>query len=267
MHIPPINTKENVTLLVIMLNIIPIPAFQDNYIWLIENGSHAAVVDPGDAAPVISALKQRGLKLTTILITHHHADHIGGVEALIQAFSPQVYAPKKEQYNFQHIAVSDNQTIHLSDLDLSFKVMDVGGHTLGHVAYYGANSLFCGDTLFGGGCGRLFEGTAEQMFSSLQKIASLPEDTAVYCAHEYTEHNLDFAQTVEKNNKALNERVIATRTTRLAGQPTIPSSIKLERDTNPFLRCSSDEIRLNLKLQHADLVEVFSTLRQMRNNF
>lgn len=250
-----------------MLNIIPIPAFQDNYIWLIENGSHAAVVDPGDAAPVMSALKQRGLKLSTILITHHHADHIGGVEALIKAFAPQVYAPKKEKYNFQHIAVSDKQTIHLSDLGLSFEVMDVGGHTLGHVAYYGANSLFCGDTLFGGGCGRLFEGTAAQMFASLQKIAALPEDTAVYCAHEYTEHNLNFALSVEKNNKALNERVVATRTTRAAGQPTIPSSIKLELDTNPFLRCSSNEIRLRLKLQHTDPVEVFSILRQMRNNF
>ena len=250
-----------------MLNIIPIPAFQDNYIWLIENGSHAAVVDPGDTAPVMSVLKQRGLKLTTILITHHHADHIGGVGALIQAFAPQVYAPKKEQYNFQHTPVSDKQTIHLSDLGLSLTVMDVGGHTLGHVAYYGANSLFCGDTLFGGGCGRLFEGTAEQMFASLQKIAALPEDTAVYCAHEYTEHNLNFAQSVEKNNAALNERILATRIARSAGQPTIPSSIKLELDTNPFLRCGSNEIQGTLNLQHADPVEIFSTLRQMRNHF
>lgn len=250
-----------------MLNIIPIPAFQDNYIWLISNGTHAAVVDPGDAAPVIEALKQHDLRLCNILITHHHADHIGGVDALITEYSPQVYAPKKEQYTFTHNPVSDGQTIVIPELNVSFKVMDVGGHTLGHVAYYGANSLFCGDTLFGGGCGRLFEGTAAQMFASLQKIAKLPPETAVYCAHEYTEHNLKFANTVEKNNTALIERINITRKLREANIPTIPSSIELELATNPFLRCASPEIIRNLDLQHTDGIEVFSTLRQMRNNF
>lgn len=250
-----------------MLNIIPIPAFQDNYIWLIENGTHAAVVDPGDATPVIATLRQKNLTLSTILITHHHSDHIGGVESLINAFSPNVYAPQKEQYYFAHTAVSDDQIINIAELNLALKVMDVGGHTLGHVAYYGANSLFCGDTLFGGGCGRLFEGTAEQMFASLQKIAALPGDTAVYCAHEYTEHNLDFANTVEKNNVALNERLAATHIARAAGQPTIPSSIKLELATNPFLRCSSHEIRQSLGLKDAESIEVFTALRQMRNQF
>ena len=250
-----------------MLNIIPISAFQDNYIWIIENGTHAAVVDPGDAEPVISALKKRGLELTTILITHHHEDHIGGVNELMREFAPEIYAPAKEQYHFSHIAVHDNQTINIPKLNLSLKVMDVGGHTLGHVAYYGENAIFCGDTLFGGGCGRLFEGTPEQMFLSLEKIAALPNETAVYCAHEYTEHNLQFAKTVEKNNLALIDRISCSRKTRLAGLPTIPSSIKLELATNPFLRCTSQEIRESLGLQDANPIEIFTRLRQLRNQF
>ena len=250
-----------------MLNIIPISAFQDNYIWLIENGSQAAVVDPGDAAPVIAALNKQGLKLSTILITHHHADHIGGVDRLIREYSPTVYAPKKEHYAFEHTAVSEGELIHLADLNLTLEAMDVGGHTLGHLAYYGANLLFCGDTLFGGGCGRLFEGTPEQMLRSLQKIAQLPAETLVYCAHEYTEHNLQFAKSVEKNNADLNKRILAAHATRAAGLATIPSSIALELATNPFLRCDSTEIRQTLAMQQADTVEVFARLRQMRNQF
>ncbi len=250
-----------------MLNIIPIPAFQDNYIWLIENGTHAAVVDPGDAAPVIAVLKERNLKLSSILITHHHSDHIGGVDALIADFSPQVYASQKEQYTFQHIPVHDSQNIHIQELNLSLNVMDVGGHTLGHVAYYGANSLFCGDALFGGGCGRLFEGTPAQMFASLQNIAKLPANTAVYCAHEYTERNLQFAKLVEENNPALIERISVARSLREALLPTIPSSIKLELATNPFLRCNSPAIISALDLQDQDEIEVFTALRRMRNQF
>ena len=250
-----------------MLNIIPIPAFEDNYIWLIENGVHATVIDPGDDVPVISVLEQRGLSLTHILITHHHADHIGGVNRLIDQFSPKVYAPEKEQYSFPHICVSDQQTLHIKDLNISFEVIDVGGHTLGHVAYYGANSLFCGDTLFGGGCGRIFEGTPTQMFTSLRKIANLPIETSVFCAHEYTEHNLQFAKSVEKNNPDLIERIRQASITRAAGLPTIPSSIKLELATNPFLRCASMEISQSLNMQHADPIEIFTTLRQMRNQF
>lgn len=250
-----------------MLNIIPIPAFQDNYIWLIENGTHATVVDPGDATPVVAALKQRGLKLSTILITHHHADHIGGVNTLMAEFAPQVFAPQKEEYAFKHTPVDDNQTIHIQDLDLSLKVIDVGGHTLGHVAYYGANLLFCGDTLFGCGCGRLFEGTPAQMFDSLQKIAALPESTAIYCAHEYTEHNLQFAQLVESNNAALKDRTQMTKALRSSGQPSLPSNIALELATNPFLRCRSPEIMAYLNLPQADPIAVFTALRAMRNQF
>ncbi len=250
-----------------MLNITPILAFQDNYIWLIDNGTYATVVDPGDAVPVMAALDQRALRLTNILITHHHADHIGGVDGLISKCSPQVFAPEKEQYAFNHTPVHDGEIIYIQDLNLSLNVMDVGGHTLGHIAYYGANSLFCGDTLFGGGCGRIFEGSPEQMFSSVQKIGKLPTNTAVYCAHEYTEHNLQFAILVEKNNPALNNRITTTRKLREAGLPSMPSSIQLELATNPFLRCDSTEIKRTLDLQHNSALDVFTTLRQMRNKF
>ena len=259
--------KLNVTLFIIMFNIIPIPAFQDNYIWLIENRSHAVVVDPGDATPVIAELKKRSLALSDILITHHHTDHIGGVDALIREYSPQVYAPAKESYEFKHTPVLEGQIIHITPLNLSLQVIDVGGHTIGHVAYYGSESIFCGDTLFGGGCGRLFEGTPEQMFASLQKIANLPAETAIYCAHEYTERNLQFAKTLENNNPALNARILMSHELRMAELPTIPSSIALELATNPFLRCTSQEIKDNLGLKIADPIEVFTKLRQLRNQF
>ena len=250
-----------------MLNIIPIPAFQDNYIWLIEDGTHAAVVDPGDAVPVIAAVEARGLKLSSILITHHHADHIGGVEALMREYSPEVFAPAKERYAFDHTPVNDGQTIYIEDLNLTLGVMDVGGHTLDHVAYYGANSLFCGDTLFGAGCGRLFEGTPAQMYASLEKIATLPDETAVYCAHEYTEHNLQFAKRVEAHNPDVAARINSTRTLRSEGRPSLPSTIGLERATNPFLRCTSTDIMTHLGLSSASPVEVFTELRARRNLF
>lgn len=250
-----------------MLNIIPIPAFQDNYIWLIEDGTHAAVVDPGDAVPVIAAVEARGLKLSSILITHHHADHIGGVETLMREYFPEVFAPAKERYAFDHTAVNDGQNIYIKDLNLTLNVMDVGGHTLGHVAYYGANSLFCGDTLFGAGCGRLFEGSPAQMYASLQKIANLPDETAVYCAHEYTEHNLQFSKCVEASNPNVAARIISTRALRSEGYPSLPSTIGLERATNPFLRCSSTDIMTHLGLNTASPVEVFTELRARRNQF
>ena len=159
-----------------MLKITPIPAFQDNYIWMIQNGNHVAVVDPGDAAPVISTLQKENLTLDAILITHHHNDHIGGVQNLLKEFQTQVFAPANESFDFPHQAVRENDLIQLPNLKLNLSVLDIPGHTNGHVAYYGLNHLFCGDTLFGGGCGRLFEGTYEQLFNSLQKLAALPDD-------------------------------------------------------------------------------------------
>lgn len=249
------------------MTITPIPAFQDNYIWLIANHQHAVVIDPGEAAPVIAYLKQHQLTLDAILITHHHADHIGGVDDLL-AYQPcKVYAPQKEPYLFAHEAVKDKQMVHLANLDLSLEVIEVPGHTLGHLAYYGANSLFCGDTLFGGGCGRLFEGTPAQMFNSLQKLAHLPAATAVYCAHEYTERNLQFALSLEPNNQDLINRIKQTKNLRATNTPSLPSNIGLELRTNPFLRCDSKEIAETIGLKGRELIEIFTAIRQARNQF
>jgi len=250
-----------------MITITPIPAFEDNYIWLISNRRHAVVVDPGDAKPVIAYLEQHQLQLDAILVTHHHADHIGGVDALLAHHPCKVYAPAKESYSFAHQPVADQQTIALPHLELTLEVIGVPGHTLGHVAYYGANSLFCGDTLFGAGCGRLFEGTPSQMFDSLQKLAQLPAETAVYCTHEYTEHNLKFALTLEPNNADLIDRIEQTKLLRAAHQPSLPSSMGLELRTNPFLRCHSAEIAEKIGLKGGELIEIFTAIRQARNQF
>jgi hydroxyacylglutathione hydrolase len=233
------------------LQIVALPAFNDNYIWLLRHHQYAAVVDPGDAAPVIAYLQQHQLKLSAILITHHHSDHIDGVASLIQHYAPQVYASGKEKYTFAHQAVVEGQTLHLDNLQLTLKVLEVPGHTLGHVAYYGANCLFCGDTLFAAGCGRLFEGSAEQLYASLQRLAQLPDTTAVYCTHEYTLRNLEFALSLSPNYPPLLQRQATELAKRQSGLPTLPSTIALELATNPFLRCSA----------------VFAAIRNMRNLF
>lgn len=252
------------------LQIIPIPAFKDNYIWLIHNGAHATIVDPGDSAPVIDAITRLKLTLTTILITHHHHDHIGGVAELMDVF-PQlsVYAPALEQYNFDHVAITEQDTVHLKDLNLTFAVIDLPGHTLGHIAYYSKlhQLLFCGDTLFGAGCGRLFEGTPTQMLHSLQKLAALPSTTKVYCTHEYTLHNINFALTLEPNNQTLIERYKNTREMRESNVPSLPSTIKLELASNPFLRCDSEEIQSSIQLKNASEIDIFSKLRELRNSY
>lgn len=251
-----------------MLEIIPIPAFQDNYIWLLKRGAHAAVVDPGDAAPVIATLKDLSLTLDAILITHHHSDHIGGVAELLKHWpKTNVYAPKREQYNFPHQAVGESDVVQLKTLNLDLTVMETPGHTLGHVVYYGANMLFCGDTLFGAGCGRLFEGTPEQMYHSLQRLAKLPKNTAVYCTHEYTEHNLRFARSLDLGNAALAMRQVDAAALRLAGKPTLPSNIGLELETNPFLRCHTAAIQLASSANNTNSLAVFAAIREMRNHY
>lgn len=254
------------------LQIIPISAFKDNYIWLLHNGLGAIIVDPGDATPVFESLLKLKLNLLSILITHHHHDHIGGVAHLIEAFpNAVVYAPKLEKFNFEHVSLSEGDIVKFSEFDLELTVIDLPGHTLGHIAYYSHNIdhniLFCGDTLFGAGCGRLFEGTAAQMFSSLQKLAVLPNHTKVYCTHEYTMQNIKFALTLEPNNQALVGRFQKTLMLRDLNLPTLPSSIALELATNPFLRCNSKEIHASIQRSAASPLEVFSAIREMRNHY
>lgn len=247
-----------------MLEILPIPAFQDNYIWLLHNGKHAVVVDPGDALPVIDTLLARELTLDAILITHHHSDHIDGVAELLKKWAVPVYAPKRESYPFSHIEVMEGSLVNLDRLGVELRVMETPGHTLGHVAYYGANCLFCGDTLFSAGCGRLFEGTPRQMYDSLQRFAKLPPETQVYCTHEYTEHNLNFARTLEPENKAIAARLLEVASLRAQRLPSLPSTIGLELLTNPFLRCDRTTFP-SVATTHP--LEIFTAIRLLRNNY
>ena len=219
-----------------MIEVVPIPAFEDNYLWLLVHGAYAAVVDPGDAQPVLRYLAQHQLTLCAILCTHHHADHVGGNRELLARFPVPVYGPAHEKIPGMTQAVSEGDCVRLPELNLELTVIDVPGHTAGHVAYYGAESLFCGDTLFACGCGRLFEGTPQAMHQSLSKLARLPDATLVYCAHEYTLDNIRFAKVVEPDNPNLLQREIDDRNSRAKRQPTVPSRLELEKRTNPFLR-------------------------------
>jgi hydroxyacylglutathione hydrolase len=250
-----------------MLNIIPILAFDDNYIWLLHNTRHAVVVDPGDAQPVIEALKKHHLTLVGILITHHHSDHIDGVAALLEYQVAPVYAPNYEKFNFDHIKLVEGDEISLTKIAQNFRIMWLPGHTLGHIAYVNNDYLFCGDVLFGAGCGRLFEGTPAQMLASLQRLMVLPSTTQVFCTHEYTSTNIDFALTVEPNNVALLDRKAHVHTLRAQHLPSLPSTISLELQTNPFLRCNQNTIISNLKQADKDELSIFTALRKLRNHY
>jgi hydroxyacylglutathione hydrolase len=255
-----------------MFEVHPIPAFRDNYIWLIRRGNHAAVVDPGDAVPVIALLEAQNLALDAILVTHHHDDHIGGIPDLLHAFpAAKVYAPHQERYTFRHEPVGEDDIVELDALSLSLNVMETPGHTLGHVVYYGANSLFCGDTLFSCGCGRLFEGSCQQLYHSLRRLASLPSETRVYCTHEYTRHNIEFARMLDPDNPKLQQRESEVERLLALHRPTLPTTIGLETATNPFLRCDSVTIQLaaarHASLAKQDPLSVFCALRQLRNDF
>ena len=251
-----------------MFEILLIPAFKDNYIWLLVRDGHAAVVDPGDPTPVIARLEALQLKLDTILITHHHADHQGGVEELVARWQPRVFGPAKESITGCTDPLSGGERIEV--LGQAVAVLQVGGHTRAHLAYYVPGAVFCGDTLFGAGCGRLFEGTPAQMCDSLARLAALPDETRIYCAHEYTEMNLRFAVAVEPHNRLLRERVERVARIRAAGLSSIPSTLGEEKATNPFLRCGEPAVVAAAQAHGAvdlSLVPVFAAIRGWRNSF
>lgn len=257
------------------LKIHPLPAFRDNYIWIIHNTVHAAIVDPGDASPVIGYLNEKQLHPTAILITHHHSDHTGGNLQLLEHFDLPVYGPMHEKIATVNNPVRDGDRIQLKYLGLTLDVMEISGHTRGHIAYFAAtqpnNLLFCGDTLFSCGCGRIFEGTPRQMYNALQKLVSLPDNTLIYCAHEYTLGNIAFARTVEPGNADLQKLEQRVKEMRQLYLPTLPTDMATEKACNPFLRCQHPEIIRCVEQSSgrklADPVDVFTALREWKNIF
>lgn len=256
-----------------MLKLIPIPAFADNYLWLLHDGQRALVVDPGEAAPVQRVLAENALRLESILVTHHHADHTGGVDALREATGAKVYGPASERIPAPFTPLRQGAVVQTIGLD--FQVLDVPGHTAGHIAFYtpevnGRPLLFCGDTLFSGGCGRLFEGTPAQMLQSLDKLAALPAQTCVCCTHEYTLSNLRFAMAVEPHNAELAAYHAQCTSLRDTDQPTLPTSIATELLINPFLRTRQASVKSAARHfdgNARDDISVFAAIRQWKNTF
>lgn len=254
------------------MTLLPLPAFDDNYIWMLHDGHAALVVDPGDEKPVLEALQSMRLQLQAILVTHHHADHVGGVQALQKATGAVVYGPAGESISVLQHGMAQGDRVAL--LGTAFEILDVPGHTAGHIAWFapaaeGGPLLFCGDTLFSGGCGRLFEGTPAQMLASLDRLAALPDDTRVCCAHEYTLGNLRFARAVEPDNLALATYERDCKALRERGLPTLPSRIGLEKDINPFLRSRQASVQraVRERATSPDDVGLFAALRQWKNEF
>jgi hydroxyacylglutathione hydrolase len=257
-----------------MLQVTPVRAFADNYIWLIHAPRHpeqVVAVDPGDAAPLERVLAERQLTLGGILLTHHHPDHVGGVASLLSNRQVPLFGPASERLPGDPTRVRQGDRIQLAALGLEFSVLDVPGHTAGHIAYVGHGALFCGDTLFSGGCGRLFEGTPEQMVGSLASLADLPGETLVYCGHEYTLSNLKFGLTVEPFNTEAVRYQEECCEKRARDEATLPSSIRRERNVNPFLRCDQQSVKqaaegkAGRRLQNH--VEVFAVIRQWKDSF
>lgn len=251
--------------------VVPLRAFADNYIWTIRDAGHAAVVDPGDAQPVLDYLAREKLQLVAILNTHHHADHVGGNAALLARATVPVYGPHDQRIPEVSERLAEGQRFTLPHFNIEMETLEIPGHTRSHIAFHGDSLLFCGDTLFAAGCGRLFEGTPRQMHDSLTRLARLPDATRVYCGHEYTLSNLKFARTVEPDNRLLPELEARMQALRALDQPTLPSTIGQEKATNPFLRVAEPAIvhsastRATKKL--TDPVSVLAEIRDWKNNF
>ncbi len=252
------------------MQVVQIPVLNDNYVYLIRDEASAstAVVDPSVAEPVLRELRLRHWQLDTVLVTHHHADHVGGIPELVEALPElRVMAFGPDAMRIPNVTEKCRDGDEVQVGTLQAEVIFVPGHTTGHIAYYFAEerALFCGDTLFAGGCGRLFEGTPKQMQASLERLRALPDDVTVYCAHEYTEANLVFAQTVEPGNDDLTQRISEVKRLRRVGRPTVPSTLALEKKTNPFLRWDHPEV-----MQYANEdapVDVFAKVREAKDNF
>lgn len=257
-----------------MLTVHPVAAFKDNYIWVIHDRNAAIVIDPGAALPVIEYLRSKQLQLIAILITHHHHDHTGGVTGLLQFSGVPVYGPHSKNISAITHSVLKKDEVAFPELSLTLTVIEVPGHTLDHIAYYAhqpLDMLFCGDTLFACGCGRIFEGTAEQMYRSLQELSQLPDDTLIYCAHEYTLSNIKFARVVDPENDTLEAFEITAQNQRDQNIPTVPTKLGNEKSTNPFLRCENREIIASVQSHcgclQPDPLSIFTALRNWKNNF
>ena len=256
-----------------MLEITPIKAFSNNYLWLFkQSGSESAcIVDPGDAKPVMAYLKQARLSLSAIVLTHHHQDHIGGVEELLDHYAVPVYGPESSTMPLVTHPLHEGDNVIVCDT--SFSVIEIPGHTMEHIAYYAESALheksvlFCGDTLFAAGCGRIFEGTPAMMYQSLQKLANLNRETLVFCAHEYTLSNLAFAAAVSPNDITLQKRIKQETAKRKRDIPTLPTNIELELETNPFLRCSVESMKTRFAGQADNPVDIFAALRLWKDTF
>jgi len=254
-----------------MTTVIPIPALRDNYIWLIRRGNVAAIVDPGEAKPVLKILKAESLRPAAILITHHHWDHVNGIQEVLHHYPVPVYGPLYESIPGRTQALGEGDEVDLQELGLRLHVLDVPGHTAGAIAYYGESLLFSGDTLFTAGCGRLFEGTAEEMYTSLAKFVRLDPETQLYCGHEYTLSNLRFATRMEPGNSSLQARLREVSALRDHGRPSVPATLAVERETNPFLRCDLPSVRAAAE-QYAGKplptgAEVFAVVRAWKDVF
>ena len=256
-----------------MLKVHAVPAFEDNYIWLLqsENSHRVLIVDPGDARPVLQHLRQLDLIPAAILITHHHADHVGGVRELLEHYPVPVFGPAGETIPALTEPLIETDALRVDPDFPLFRVFDTPGHTPGHICYLVENKLFCGDTLFAGGCGRLLGGSAPELFRSLQQLKQLPGDTEIYCAHEYTQANLRFAEAVEADSHALQQRISQVRRLRDAGKATVPSLMREELATNPFLRSDLPQVKKAAEAYSgrplADAEAVFTTLRSWKDTF